>query len=105
MFTAFADPADQAALVRRGRRLGGRTLELDFRVGGRENSRFRFKGGPLITNDTVYQDIVPDERIIIAYAMAVEEQRISVSLATMEFLPEARHAADLHRAGRLPRRP
>jgi uncharacterized protein YndB with AHSA1/START domain len=37
-----------------------------------------------VTNDTVYQDIVPDERIIIAYAMTVAEKPISCSLATIE---------------------
>ncbi len=63
------------------------TFDVDFRVGGYERSRFRFLDGPLVTNDTVYQDIVPDERIIIAYAMTIAEKPISCSLATIEFKP------------------
>ena len=64
--------------------------ELDFRVGGRESwqggtggptgeSTFRF--------DAIYQDIVENERIVYAYDMHMDDQRISVSLATVEFKP------------------
>ena len=35
-------------------------------------------------NDTTYQDIVPEERIVLAYTMAVGGRRISASLATVE---------------------
>lgn len=59
----------------------------DFRVGGREFSRFRYQAGPEIVNETIFQDIVPERRIIIAYWMTFGGQRISVSLATMEFEP------------------
>jgi uncharacterized protein YndB with AHSA1/START domain len=34
-----------------------------------------------------YQDIVPNERIIYSYDMNLDEKRISVSLATIEFEP------------------
>jgi uncharacterized protein YndB with AHSA1/START domain len=40
-----------------------------------------------LRNETVYQDIVPDRRIVFAYSMAVGDQRISVSLATVEITP------------------
>ncbi len=60
---------------------------LDFRVGGHEISRFRFKGGDPMGNDTVYLDIVPDRRIVLAYTMTVGDKRISVSLATVEIAP------------------
>lgn len=56
----------------------------DFREGGTETSRFRYKDGPPIANDTVYHDIVPESRIVFAYAMKVGEKRISVSLASVE---------------------
>lgn len=89
LFAAFAEPAAK----RRWFAEGGEdweveSFEMDFRVGGFERSRFRFRGGPLITNDTVFQDIVPDERIIIAYWMTIGGAPISASLATMEFRPE-----------------
>src|SRR5690606_16502804 len=66
------------------------SFETDFRIGGFERSRFRFQGGPLITNDTVYQDIVPERRIIIAYSMTIGGNPISASLATMQFEPDGK---------------
>jgi uncharacterized protein YndB with AHSA1/START domain len=60
---------------------------MDFRVGGLESGRFRYRGGPEIRNDTVYQDIVRDRRIVFAYTMTVGEKRISASLATVELIP------------------
>ena len=60
---------------------------MDFRVGGQEISRFRKKGGAPMGNDTVYLDIVPERRIVLAYTMTVGDKRISVSLATVEIAP------------------
>jgi uncharacterized protein YndB with AHSA1/START domain len=39
-----------------------------------------------LSNDTTYQDIVQNRRIVIAYTMTLGENRISASLATFEFL-------------------
>jgi uncharacterized protein YndB with AHSA1/START domain len=61
--------------------------ELDFRVGGRERVRGGPKGGPVHAYDACYQDIVPNERIISTYDMHLDDKRISVSLATIEFKP------------------
>jgi uncharacterized protein YndB with AHSA1/START domain len=61
--------------------------ELDFRVGGREHVGGGPPDAPTFSFDAVYQDIVPDRRIIYAYDMHMDGQRISVSLATIEFLP------------------
>jgi uncharacterized protein YndB with AHSA1/START domain len=62
-------------------------FELDFRVGGREINRCGPPGGPMHAYDARYQDIVPDQRIIYTYDMHMDETRISVSLATVEFKP------------------
>jgi uncharacterized protein YndB with AHSA1/START domain len=62
--------------------------ELDFRVGGHE----RFGG--LAPNGTThryaarYYDIVPDQRIVYSYEMYAGEDRMSVSLATVEIVPD-----------------
>jgi uncharacterized protein YndB with AHSA1/START domain len=87
VFRAFADPAIKRRWLVEGEGWGVEEYVADFRVGGREYSRFRFQGGPEIVNETVYQDIAPERRIIIAYWMTIGGQRISVSLATMEFEP------------------
>ena len=64
---------------------------LDFRVGGREHTRTRIGGGPFqgtpLTNDSIYRDIVPNQRIVFAYTMTLGDKRISSSQATVEFLP------------------
>ena len=60
---------------------------MDFRVGGQEISRFRKKGGAPMGNDTIYLDIVPERRIVLAYTMLSGDTRISVSLATVEITP------------------
>jgi uncharacterized protein YndB with AHSA1/START domain len=46
-----------------------------------------------IINETTYWDIVPDQRLIMAYAMDIDGNRISVSVATIEMKPEARRRA------------
>jgi uncharacterized protein YndB with AHSA1/START domain len=93
VFSAFSDPA------KKRRWFGGEedegsleSFEIDFRVGGRErrvsrlNEKSPFPGTPLI-NDTYYQDIVADRRIVFAYTMTIGDRRISASLATFEFFP------------------
>jgi uncharacterized protein YndB with AHSA1/START domain len=61
--------------------------ELDFRIGGRERVSGGPKGGPVHHFEALYQDIVPDQRIITSYEMRLDEKRISVSLATVELKP------------------
>jgi uncharacterized protein YndB with AHSA1/START domain len=77
----FADP-----------RQGGRkpALEMDFRIGGRETNSGGAEGGPVHRFNAIYWDIVPDQRIIYAYDMHIGDQRISVSLATIELTPEGK---------------
>jgi uncharacterized protein YndB with AHSA1/START domain len=75
-------------------RLSGTALcsdgyESDFRIGGTERSLFRFGDSPQMSNDTVFLDIVPNRRIVLAYSMANDGVPFSASLATIEFLPEA----------------
>ena len=62
----------------------------DFRVGGQEHGRFSPDGKMIILNETTYWDIVPDQRIITAYAMHIDGNRISVSVATVELKPEGK---------------
>jgi len=61
---------------------------LDFRVGGHEINRGGPPGGPIYTFEAVYQDIVPNERIVTTYEMHMGDARISVSLSTVEFTPD-----------------
>jgi uncharacterized protein YndB with AHSA1/START domain len=58
---------------------------FDFRVGGNEHLSGGPKGGTVHRFDATYQDIVPNERIIYTYEMHLDDAKISVSLATIEF--------------------
>ena len=60
---------------------------MDFRVGGREVDVGGPKGGPMSRFECRYYDIVPNERIVYAYEMYLDAQRISVSVASIEFKP------------------
>jgi uncharacterized protein YndB with AHSA1/START domain len=87
VFAAFSNQGTKRRWFAEGEGWEVDEFTLDFRVGGREVSRFRFKGGAPMGNDTVYLDIVPERRIVLAYTMTVGDKRISVSLATVEITP------------------
>lgn len=87
VFAAFANEGTKRRWFVEGEGWEVDEFTTDFRVGGREFSRFRFQGGPEVTNETIHHDIVPDRRIVVAYAMTVAGKRISVSLATIEIVP------------------
>jgi uncharacterized protein YndB with AHSA1/START domain len=61
--------------------------EMDFRVGGRERARGRWASGVITDFQAHYLDIVPLKRIVYSYTMHVDEKKISVSLATIQFEP------------------
>ena len=92
VFAAFADPAKKRRWFAEGEGFAVKEFKMDFRVGGKEHSRFHIGAGPhqgtACANDTVYQDIVPNERIVSTYDMHMDETRTSVSLATVEFKPD-----------------
>jgi uncharacterized protein YndB with AHSA1/START domain len=62
--------------------------EMDFSVGGSELNSGKFHDGITHIFKAHYYDIVPEERIIYSYEMYLDDKRISVSLATIEFIPE-----------------
>ena len=74
----FVGPADWQLLER----------AMEFRVGGKERLSGRKGSGIVSTFDSVYLDIVPDQRIIYSYDMRLDGRHISVSLATVELTPE-----------------
>jgi uncharacterized protein YndB with AHSA1/START domain len=90
VFKAFSDPATKRRWFAEGEGWTVFEYKLDFRTGGSETSRFAFKDGPEIRNDTSFQDIVPERRIVFTYKMAVGERPLSVSLSTIELVPEGK---------------
>ena len=95
VFAAFADPAKKRRWHGEHESMAVEEFEMNFRVGGRDRVRYRFKegspfpGAPLV-NESSYQDIVPNRRVVIAYTMTIGDRRISASQATFELSPTAK---------------
>lgn len=85
VFRAWADPKAKARWFVGPEQWGQEKYGLDFRVGGHEYESGGPVDGPAHHYNAIYQDIVPNERIIYAYDMHVGDKRITVSLATVEF--------------------
>jgi uncharacterized protein YndB with AHSA1/START domain len=92
VFAAWSDPKAKRAWFAEGEGWDIKSYELDFREGGAERSRFRVVGGnnpfpPETTfgNETVFDEIIPNERIIFTYSMDRDGMRFSISLASVEF--------------------
>jgi uncharacterized protein YndB with AHSA1/START domain len=89
VFRALSDPHKKRRWFAEGEGFVVESYTLDFRVGGFERARFRPTGGPPMTTDAVYLDILTDERVVFAYAMTVGGAPMSSSLGTMELTPTA----------------
>lgn len=94
VFAAWSDPKAKRAWFAEGEGWEIKHYELNFREGGAETSKFHFEKGQetfgeetWFGNDTVFDEIIPNERIIYTYAMDRNGVRFSISLASVEFSP------------------
>jgi|ERR1700733_3712002 uncharacterized protein YndB with AHSA1/START domain len=99
VFSAFTDPAKKQRWFGAGEHHEVEQFDMDFRVGGHEFFRYRFKQGTpfpgvALTNEITYQEIIPNRCIVTASAMSLGDKRISASLVTFEFL-ETQQGTDL----------
>jgi uncharacterized protein YndB with AHSA1/START domain len=94
VFAAFADPAKKRRWFTPD--TSGNTVEkfeLDLRAGGREQVEIRM--GPnapitgVITNHGAIHDVVPNQRFVATYTMALEGRIFSIAVLTIELLPTA----------------
>ena len=91
VFAAFAQPERKRRWYAEGDH-EIQEFEMEFRVGGSERFRYRFKEGhPIagseISNESNYEDIVAEKRIVMASKMSLNGKPITVMLATLEFRP------------------
>lgn len=91
VFAAFAQPARKRRWYAEGDH-EIQEFEMEFRVGGNERLRYRFKEGhPIagseIANESTYQDITAENRILMTSKMSLNGKPIVIMLATFEFLP------------------
>ena len=92
VFSAFADPAKKRRWFAEGERHDVEEFDMDFRIGGTERVRYRFKEGTpfpgvALTSEGSYHDIVLNRCVVTASSMTLGNKRISASLVTVEFLP------------------
>jgi uncharacterized protein YndB with AHSA1/START domain len=83
VFQAWADPETK------GHWFAGSPdgYELDFRPGGIERNRGTH-GGKQITWESLYREIVTDERIVYTSVLAEDGTVATISLTTVELVPE-----------------
>jgi uncharacterized protein YndB with AHSA1/START domain len=62
--------------------------QMDVRPGGRERLSGRWEGGVVSTFEATYHDVIPNERLVYAYDMYLDDRKISVSLATLQLKAE-----------------
>ena len=82
VWAAWSIPEKKAAWLK------NRDLEMDFRPGGTEHSRFSNERGEH-EKQASYFEIKDQERIVMAYSMAENGRVHTVSLATITFLDES----------------
>jgi uncharacterized protein YndB with AHSA1/START domain len=87
VFAAWSDPEKKRRWTACDPATTERVHELDFRPGGLETTRITTPDGVTRRIVAYYFDIVPGERIVYAYDIVVEEDRISTSLVTVAFAP------------------
>ncbi|MDE2238474.1 MAG: SRPBCC domain-containing protein [Rhodospirillales bacterium] len=74
----FAGGTGQQILARR----------MEAKPGGREHVHGRWADGTESIFDAVYFEVLPNRRLVYAYEMHLNGVRISVSLATLELMPD-----------------
>jgi uncharacterized protein YndB with AHSA1/START domain len=61
---------------------------LELRPGGRETCKGRFSDGKVSYFDARFHEVISNQLLVYVYDMYVNEEKLSVSLASVEFLPE-----------------
>ena len=87
-FQAFADPDLRQRWFRVPDSWTDTEWSLDFRIGGGELNAGRDQGGNHHVFRSRFHDIVDGERIVFAYDMLLDGRLTSVSLTTVELLPD-----------------
>lgn len=90
VYSAFAQPSRKRRWYAEGDH-EIQEFEMEFRIGGSERLSYRFKPGhPIagseIVNESTYQDIVPEKRIVSVAKMSLNGRPIQITLTTFEFL-------------------
>ena len=96
VFAAFASPEAKSTWFKAPAEIETLDRTFEFRVGGTERFHARWPGGMTSDFRAVYHDIVEGERIILVYDLFHNDEKLSVSLMTIEFRPEGRGTRLIH---------
>ena len=87
LFRAWTDPTAKARWFNGPQdKWTEQVREMDVRVGGRERCIGKFADGSESRFEALYFDIVPERRLVYTYDMYFQGKKISVSLASVEFV-------------------
>jgi uncharacterized protein YndB with AHSA1/START domain len=87
LYRAWTDPAVKARWFNGpADKWKGDVREMDVRVGGRDRLVGKFIDGSESRFESQYFDVVPEKRLVYAYDMYWQGKKISVSLASVEFV-------------------
>jgi uncharacterized protein YndB with AHSA1/START domain len=94
LFHAWADPKAKARWFNGpADKWTEQVREMDVRAGGRERVIGKFADGSESRFEAVYFDVVPDRRLVYTYDMYFQGKKISVSLASVEFVAKGRESS------------
>lgn len=86
VFAAWSEAKSKRAWFAEGEGWQVKSYELDFRERGGERASFYSDTmKSIFSNETTFDDIVENERIVFTYAMSRDGARFSISLTTVEF--------------------
>jgi uncharacterized protein YndB with AHSA1/START domain len=96
VFAAYATLEAKSAWFKAPSDIETLNRDFDFRVGGKERFHARWPSGMVTDFQATYHDIVEGERIILVYDMFHNGDKLSVSLLTVEFVPEGDRTRLIH---------
>lgn len=96
VFAAYASLEAKSAWFKAPSDIETLNRDLDFRVGGKERFHARWPGGLVTDFQATYHDIVENERIILVYDLFHNDDKLSVSLLTLELRAEGDKTRLIH---------
>jgi uncharacterized protein YndB with AHSA1/START domain len=90
VFNAWADPNAKERWFGPPSDVKTENREQNFHVGGRDRLKGSWPSGMVSEFSAEYWDIVPNARIVYVYEMHLNGKKISVSLATVQFVAEGK---------------
>lgn len=96
VFAAFASLEAKSAWFKTPTECETLARDFEFRVGGKERFHARWPSGLVTDFQATYHDIVENERIILVYDLFHGDDKLSVSLQTLEFRAEGAGTQLIH---------